>query len=89
MHPISDIGTHTLLECFWEDFGRTAFLESGMWSHSVNGKAAFKITQVDDDGESYWVFESRDVTLFCVYTGIYVDITLLQPSRPANPVDSK
>ncbi|KIY45390.1 DUF846-domain-containing protein [Fistulina hepatica ATCC 64428] len=27
--------------------------------------------QVDDDGESYWVFESRD------------------PSRPANPVDSK
>ncbi|KII93474.1 hypothetical protein PLICRDRAFT_99884 [Plicaturopsis crispa FD-325 SS-3] len=27
--------------------------------------------QVDDDGESYWVFESRD------------------PSRPANPIDSK
>jgi len=27
--------------------------------------------QVDEDGESYWVFESRD------------------PSRPANPVDSK
>lgn len=27
--------------------------------------------QVDDDGESYWVFESRD------------------PSRPANPVDSR
>ncbi|KIP12016.1 hypothetical protein PHLGIDRAFT_114073 [Phlebiopsis gigantea 11061_1 CR5-6] len=27
--------------------------------------------QVDDDGESYWVFESRD------------------PTRPANPVDSK
>ncbi|KAL1748914.1 Golgi apparatus membrane protein TVP23 [Schizophyllum fasciatum] len=28
-------------------------------------------TLVDDDGESYWVFESRD------------------PSRPANPIDSK
>ncbi|KAI0067710.1 DUF846-domain-containing protein [Artomyces pyxidatus] len=27
--------------------------------------------QVDDDGESYWVFESRD------------------PSRPANPIDSR
>ncbi|KAH9025062.1 hypothetical protein EDB84DRAFT_1505557 [Lactarius hengduanensis] len=27
--------------------------------------------QVDDDGESYWIFESRD------------------PSRPANPVDSR
>ncbi|KAL4068221.1 hypothetical protein V8B97DRAFT_1974120 [Scleroderma yunnanense] len=27
--------------------------------------------QIDEDGESYWVFESRD------------------PSRPANPVDSK
>ncbi|KAF8078435.1 Golgi apparatus membrane protein TVP23 [Lyophyllum atratum] len=27
--------------------------------------------QVDDDGESYWVFESRD------------------PTRPANPIDSK
>jgi len=27
--------------------------------------------QVDEDGESYWVFESRD------------------PSRPANPIDSK
>ncbi|KAJ8520946.1 hypothetical protein ONZ45_g2338 [Pleurotus djamor] len=28
-------------------------------------------TLVDEDGESYWVFESRD------------------PSRPANPIDSK
>ncbi|OCB88606.1 Golgi apparatus membrane protein TVP23 [Sanghuangporus baumii] len=34
--------------------------------------------QVDDDGESYWVFETRDLS-----------INSTQPSRPANPIDSR
>ena len=44
--------------------------------------------QVDEDGESYWVFESRDV----ISPSLVRDFDLkhfLQPLRPANPVDSK
>jgi len=51
--------------------------------------------KIDEDGESYWVFESRDVGLLrflrdlrnLVLTAPMVH--LCQPSRPANPVDSK
>ncbi|CAG8683854.1 12654_t:CDS:2, partial [Acaulospora colombiana] len=42
--------------------------------------------QVDEDGQSYWVFESRDVR------GLQIQATniliIYQPSRPANPIDS-
>lgn len=44
--------------------------------------------QVDEDGESFWVFESRDVGSI---TSLNRPTTkpVPQPSRPANPVDSK
>ena len=43
--------------------------------------------QVDDDGESYWVFESRDVRLCIILLSCC--LFYYQPSRPANPVDSR
>lgn len=43
--------------------------------------------QVDDDGESYWVFESRDVSTM-IDRAVHRLIPI-QPSRPANPVDSR
>lgn len=51
------------------------FLAMDFWNcRNVAGRTLVGLrfwNQVDEDGESYWVFESRD------------------PSRPANPVDSK
>lgn len=46
--------------------------------------------QVDEDGESYWVFESRDVSTLHrhPYQQILI-VQLHQPSHPANPVDSR
>ncbi|EIW86547.1 Golgi apparatus membrane protein TVP23 [Coniophora puteana RWD-64-598 SS2] len=50
-------------------------LSMDFWNcRNVSGRTLVGLrfwNQVDEDGESYWVFESRD------------------PSRPANPVDSK
>ncbi|KAF8807580.1 Golgi apparatus membrane protein TVP23 [Phlegmacium glaucopus] len=52
-----------------------ALLAMDFWNcRNVSGRTLVGLrfwNQVDEDGESYWVFESRD------------------PSRPANPVDSK
>ncbi len=46
--------------------------------------------QVDEDGDSYWVFESRDVSeLLRVFGSRNSCLSPMQPSRPANPVDSK
>ncbi|KAB5589107.1 Golgi apparatus membrane protein TVP23 [Ceratobasidium theobromae] len=45
--------------------------------------------QVDEDGESYWVFESRDVGYDSVKHSAQSNGTSPQPSRPANPIDSK
>ena len=44
--------------------------------------------QVDENGESFWIFESRDVShspnvLFCWLSALH------KPSRPANPIDSR
>jgi hypothetical protein len=50
-------------------------LSMDFWNcRNVSGRVLVGLrywNQVDEDGESYWVFESRD------------------PSRPANPIDSK
>ncbi|KAF9068031.1 hypothetical protein BDP27DRAFT_1295587 [Rhodocollybia butyracea] len=50
-------------------------LAADFWNcRNVSGRSLVGLrfwNTVDDDGESYWVFESRD------------------PSRPANPIDSK
>jgi len=50
-------------------------LSMDFWNcRNVSGRVLVGLrywNQVDDDGESYWVFESRD------------------PSRPANPIDSR
>lgn len=40
--------------------------------------------EVDEEGNSAWVFESRDVRASC-----FRETDFLQPSRPANPVDAK
>lgn len=46
--------------------------------------------QVDDDGESYWVFESRDVSGALSRDSCFSPLLKFpQPSRPANPIDSK
>ncbi|KAF5336863.1 hypothetical protein D9611_003349 [Ephemerocybe angulata] len=55
--------------------GVVILLAMDFWnSRNVAGRTLVGLrfwNQVDEDGESYWVFESRD------------------PSRPANPIDSK
>ncbi|KAI6132676.1 DUF846-domain-containing protein [Pisolithus thermaeus] len=54
--------------------------------------------QIDEDGESYWVFESRDVGSLPFFLAAFSEYSPLvgipflhttQPSRPANPVDSR
>lgn len=47
--------------------------------------------QVDEDGESYWVFESRDVRVqvFPMHAGFVLSVCVSQPSHPANPIDSR
>ncbi len=95
------IGRHPLFhssvvsERRWADSRWFAFLEPGPLATSAHPTVT-QINdgkQVDDDGESYWIFESRDVgcRLFCP---IFVLVTLStlfaqKASRPANPVDSR
>ncbi|THH21485.1 hypothetical protein EW146_g90 [Bondarzewia mesenterica] len=59
-------------------------------NHSSGGNGLSSL-QVDDDGESYWVFESRDVSFSTFKTGVHDThgILPMKPSRPANPIDSK
>ncbi|KAI6133210.1 DUF846-domain-containing protein [Pisolithus croceorrhizus] len=54
--------------------------------------------KIDEDGESYWVFESRDVGSLPFFLAAFSEYSPLagipfihttQPSRPANPVDSR
>ncbi len=57
--------------------------------------------EVDEEGESSWVFESRDVSRYgsaqrsdqysrcCVPLAHKYDFSNEQPSRPANPIDEK
>lgn len=51
-----------LSECVRSDPGRFAVLESGESSLPIPNQH-LNLYQVDDDGESYWVFESRDVSV--------------------------
>jgi hypothetical protein len=74
-------------ECRWKDLGWLTILESGM-SQSSTHRAILNLMQVDEDGDSYWVFESRDVNVKTIY--FLISFTLhMQPSHPPNPVDSK
>lgn len=51
--------------------------------------------EVDEEGNSAWVFESRDVGLhfftadLAPHYGRDEEAEYRQPSRPANPVDAK
>ncbi|KAH8120227.1 Golgi apparatus membrane protein TVP23 [Phellopilus nigrolimitatus] len=52
--------------------GTAGMWRVALWSAFATGiRRPLTYFEVDDDGESYWVFESRD------------------PSRPANPIDSR
>jgi len=77
---IAAVGTYLLCGFFTENYILSTvivvvLLAVDFWNcRNVAGRRLVGLrywNQVDDDGESYWVFESRD------------------PSRPANPIDSK
>ncbi|KIM48027.1 hypothetical protein M413DRAFT_439726 [Hebeloma cylindrosporum] len=77
---IAAIVVYVLSEWFTRNFVLTTvivvvLLAMDFWNcQNVSGRTLVGLrfwNQVDEDGESYWVFESRD------------------PSRPANPIDSK
>ncbi|KJA26162.1 hypothetical protein HYPSUDRAFT_37043 [Hypholoma sublateritium FD-334 SS-4] len=77
---IAAVVVYILSEWFTSNYVLTAvmvvvLLAMDFWNcRNVSGRTLVGLrfwNQVDEDGESYWVFESRD------------------PSRPANPVDSK
>ncbi|KAH7883757.1 hypothetical protein F5I97DRAFT_2065299 [Phlebopus sp. FC_14] len=77
---ISAIAVYILCGLFTDDYvlstvAVVVLLAMDFWNcRNVAGRTLVGLrfwNQVDEDGESYWVFESRD------------------PSRPANPVDSK
>ncbi|KAF5313270.1 hypothetical protein D9619_003034 [Psilocybe cf. subviscida] len=77
---IAAVAVYILAGWFTENFVLTTvivvvLLAMDFWNcRNVSGRVLVGLrfwNQVDEDGESYWVFESRD------------------PSRPANPIDSK
>ncbi|ETW87445.1 hypothetical protein HETIRDRAFT_307763 [Heterobasidion irregulare TC 32-1] len=77
---IAAITTYILCGFFTDNYvistvAVVVLLAMDFWNcRNVSGRTLVGLrfwNQVDDDGESYWVFESRD------------------PSRPANPIDSK
>jgi len=77
---IAAIAVYVLSEWFTKNFVLTTvivvvLLAMDFWNcRNVSGRTLVGLrfwNQVDEDGESFWVFESRD------------------PSRPANPIDSK
>jgi hypothetical protein len=49
------------VECFRPNISWTALLEPGVYCLVELHHCPTHFHQVDDDGESYWVFESRDV----------------------------
>jgi len=80
MFRISALATYILCGFFTKNYVLSTvvvvvLLAMDFWNcRNVAGRTLVGLrywNQVDEDGESYWVFESRD------------------PSRPANPIDSK
>jgi hypothetical protein len=77
----------------WADSRWSAFLEPGpLLEHTAQCMNDNDCKQVDDDGESYWIFESRDVgrrLSICPFLMTLSTLFAQQPSRPANPIDSR